>query len=359
MNYVILNGKKSTEITGLLIQSLPPISKPLMRTEIEEIDGRDGDIVTKLGYSAYDKEVTIGLYGDYDIDAVISYFNSEGTVTFSNEITKYYNYEIIEQIDFERLIRFRTATVTFHVQPFKYSTIEESKALVFDNQLLTIDDFTKTTSGVTVASTSGVISVTGTSTSAVEVYMPVNAVTLKSGSYSLNAYATGTSPQSCSIRLIDSSPSQSFGGAYVTLKNNDTVTINATISGTKTYNYLYFYIPSGATMDFTLSVILQSGNQVFTIKNNGNITAKPILTIYGMDDITISLNGQDIFGIELGDEEYITIDTAGMEAYKDGTLKNRLVTGDYDDFALRVGSNTIGWTGTVTQIVIRQYSRWL
>ena len=44
MNYVILNGVKSTTIKGLLIQSLPPISKPLMRTSIEEIDGRDGDI---------------------------------------------------------------------------------------------------------------------------------------------------------------------------------------------------------------------------------------------------------------------------------------------------------------------------
>ena len=71
MNYCILNGKKSTLIKGLLIQSLPPISKPLMRTQIDEIDGRDGDIVTKLGYSAYNKEMSIGLFGDYDIDEVI------------------------------------------------------------------------------------------------------------------------------------------------------------------------------------------------------------------------------------------------------------------------------------------------
>ena len=53
-NYIILNNKDSRDITGLLIQELPPISKPKMRTSVEEIDGRDGDITTKLGYEAYD-----------------------------------------------------------------------------------------------------------------------------------------------------------------------------------------------------------------------------------------------------------------------------------------------------------------
>ena len=126
-NYIILNGNNSNEITGLLIQSLPPITKPLIRTTIEEIDGRDGDIVTNLGYSAYDKEISIGLYGDYDVDEVIKYFhdNQKGQVVFSNEDDKYYNYEIINQIDFERLIRFKTATVTLHCQPFKYDEDEE------------------------------------------------------------------------------------------------------------------------------------------------------------------------------------------------------------------------------------------
>ncbi len=123
-NYIILNGVNSNTITGLLISTLPPITKPKQRTQTEEIDGRDGDIVTKLGYSAYDKEIEIGLYGDYDTDEVISYFNSEGTIVFSNEADKYYNYQILSQIDFNKLIRFKTAKVKLHVQPFKYPLVE-------------------------------------------------------------------------------------------------------------------------------------------------------------------------------------------------------------------------------------------
>lgn len=119
-DYIILNGVNSNTITGLLISTLPPITKPKIRTQTEEIDGRDGDIVTKLGYSAYDKELEIGLYGDFDIDDVIAYFNSEGTVTFSNEPDKFYNYQILDQIDYEKLIRFKKAKVKMHVQPFKY-----------------------------------------------------------------------------------------------------------------------------------------------------------------------------------------------------------------------------------------------
>ena len=125
MAYVIINGVSSKNINGLLIQNLPPISKPKIRTSAEEIDGRDGDVVTTLGYAAYDKTFSIGLRGDYNVDDVISFFNTSGQVTFSNEADKYYNFAIYNQIDFEKLIRFKTANITMHVQPFKYSVDEK------------------------------------------------------------------------------------------------------------------------------------------------------------------------------------------------------------------------------------------
>lgn len=233
MSYIILNGVKSTSIEGLMIQALPSISKPQIRTKIETIDGRDGDLVTKLGYAAYDKQLLIGLYGKYNIDEVIEYFNSEGTVTFSNEDEKYYKYQILEAIDFERLIRFRQATVTLHVQPFKYSLSE--------------------------------------------------------------------------------------GDTEYSLKNNTEILVN----------------------------------------NSGNIFSKPVITLYGSNTCGVYLNGSQVFSIEFGTNDNITIDTEALEAYSGTTLKNRIVTGNYDNFYLPVGPNTIKFTGSVTRCFIKNYSRWI
>lgn len=235
-NYIILNGNNSNDLTGLLISKLPPITKPKQRTQTKEIDGRDGDIVTTLGYGAYDKSIDIGLYGNFNLDDIMTFFNSRGTVTFSNEEDKYYNYQIVDQIDYERLIRFRTAKVKMHVQPFKYSAVE----------------------------------------------------------------------------------------------------------GIRTYNI--------------------TNQDEITINNNGNYTAKPVITIAGSGTINLSVNGYEVLVIELGETaSTITIDTANMEAYNQNTsqLMNRSVTGDYDNLYLNAGKNTISWTGTITQIQIQNYSRWL
>ena len=234
MNNVILNGVNSNTIAGLIIQELPPISKPLMRTEIEEIDGRDGDIITKLGYSAYDKVMRIGLRNDSIINDVIKFFDSEGQVIFSNESDKYYRYKILDQIDFDRLLRYRTADVTFHVQPFKYSATEQT--------------LTKTS------------------------------------------------------------------------------------------------FPA-------------------TVTNSGNTIAMPTLTISGSGTIGIRLAGEWMFTIDMSNISQITIDTEKMEAYSatDGVLLNRRVTGDYTNFRLQVGSNSISktGTGTLSQMQISNYSRWI
>ena len=133
MDYIIINGKKSTTLNGLIITSLPPITKPKIRAKFEEIDGVDGDIISELGYGAYDKSFEIGLSYNYNVDDIIQYFNSSGKITFSNEPEKYYNFTTLNQIDFEKLLRFKKAKVTIHVQPFKYSIVESTKTFEFTN----------------------------------------------------------------------------------------------------------------------------------------------------------------------------------------------------------------------------------
>lgn len=358
MSYIVLNGKNSNLINGLLISSLPPISKPKMRAQYTEIDGRDGDKVTKLGYAAYQKKIEIGLFGRYDVNDVISYFDSEGIVTFSNEPDKYYLYQIIEQIDFERLLRFKKATVTIHVQPFKYSAVE--KLINKDFNLFSAVEYQEEKRGVALSAIGNTITLKGTATEATEFYVPIRAVELDTGFYTLTATASGTAPNQAAIRLIYDSPSNanSFGGkpAYLT---NGSVLIQSEMTAKKSYNYLWFYVLPNVAIDFEVSVSLEYETKSATITNVGNIASKPIITVYGSGTVGITLNGEQIFKIELGDEEYITIDAAQMEAYKNGILKNRLVTGDYENLALKVGKNTLSFSGDVTKFDVVNYSRWI
>lgn len=125
--WVLINDKPSYGVDGLIVTSLPPITKPKMRYSSEEIDGRDGDIITTLGYQAYDKTLRIGLHGGFDIDKVVEFFATSGTITFSNEPDKVYRFQQLENIDFERLVRYRTADIRLHVQPFKTGRLQRPK----------------------------------------------------------------------------------------------------------------------------------------------------------------------------------------------------------------------------------------
>ncbi len=123
--YVIFKGVKSTTIPGLLICELPSISKPQMRTLNTEIDGRDGDITDELGYSSYEKTLSVGLTRNYDVNQIIKYFSGSGTLVLSNEPDKVYYAAVYARIDYERLLKFKTAIVEFHVQPYKYLLNEQ------------------------------------------------------------------------------------------------------------------------------------------------------------------------------------------------------------------------------------------
>ena len=157
MNHIIWNDKDSQDISGLLICELPPISKPQMRVKETVIDGVDGSIIEELGYESYDKTIAVGVKSGADIDEIIEYFTGNGKIVFSNEPNKYYIARIIKGIEYARLLRYRTAKVTFRVQPFKYDNTE----LEIYN-INSVNDMTVTNKGNYIAKP--VITIKGTGT---------------------------------------------------------------------------------------------------------------------------------------------------------------------------------------------------
>lgn len=134
MDNFIFKGKSSEEFSGIVVNSLPPISKPSKRVNKTEIEGRDGDIIEFLGYEAYDKSIEITILEETNIDELINWLNGSGKLILSNEPTKYYNAEIIEQIDFSRLMKYEPIEIKFHIQPYKYLVDEKIVELEIGTQ---------------------------------------------------------------------------------------------------------------------------------------------------------------------------------------------------------------------------------
>lgn len=123
-NYFIFNEIDSRDIPGLIVATLPPISRPPQRVETIEIDGRDGDITIKQGYKAYDKRIGIYLDDLVALDTVMNGIKGEGNLIISSEPDKYYKAKVIDGIDFERFATLRNGDIIFHVQPYKYDVNE-------------------------------------------------------------------------------------------------------------------------------------------------------------------------------------------------------------------------------------------
>lgn len=229
-DYIIFKNIKSNSLEGLMICELPPITKPEMRTSIIEIDGKDGDIIEELGYASYQKTLQIGLTRNFDINQIIKYFSGSGDLVLSNEPDKVYKATIYSKVDYEKLLRFKTAEVEFHVQPYKY--------------------------------------------------------------------------------LLNEAP-------------------------------------------FELNI---TNETELKVSNVGLEKSKPIITLYGEGEVQLSINGSDIFSINI-DDEYVVINSIEEEAYKENVLKNRNMLGEFP--ILEIGINTIKWTGNLNKIIIEPKSRWI
>ena len=262
----------------------------------------------------------------------------------------------------EKLLRFKKAKITMHVQPFKYSLTEDILRFKGAKNLINVPDFKETKNGLTAVVSDNLLNVTGTATSQTSFLIPIEKLNLNAGKYTFYAYVNGTGANNSTASVINDVPTTgtSFGGKPVDIYDNESSSLSANISSLKSYNYFYVNIPSGNITDFYLFFSLnKKDEEEFKITNSGNINSQPVMEIFGIGDITINLNSERMFSINLGLERYITIDAQELEARKGETLKNRLVTGDYDNFKLKPGVNVINYTGMVYHINFKNYSRWL
>lgn len=101
-----------------------------------------------------------------------------------------------------------------------------------------------------------------------------------------------------------------------------------------------------------------SAQQSMIVENSGNYTSKPIITIIGEGIVELNVNGNTICQYTFPEgENSVVIDSEKQDAYWNDTLKNRHMLGDFPIF--KKGSNVISWSGSVDEISIKRYSRWL
>lgn len=92
-----------------------------------------------------------------------------------------------------------------------------------------------------------------------------------------------------------------------------------------------------------------------TLINTGTVPSDPIIKVYGTGSINLTINGKIINLTNVS--SYVTVDSELVDCYKDTTLKNNDMTGDFPE--LIPGTNNISWTGTVTKIEITPNWRYL
>jgi len=157
MSYFIFKEIQSDDM-GIIVQNLPPITKPPKRYNINEVDGSSKSKIDVLGYKAYEINIPIGFKGA-DIQNVDDWLDGSGRLVLSNEPEKYYDAYILNQVDYEKAIRFRTANVPFFVQPYKHSTEDEettSRTLINQGNTECLPLITITGSGQIIVNINGI-----------------------------------------------------------------------------------------------------------------------------------------------------------------------------------------------------------
>lgn len=387
MNYIIWKGKHSRDIKGLIISELPPITKPKMRVNETVIDGVDGSIVEELGYEPYDKPLIIGLTKDAKIDEVIEFFSGSGEVLFSNEAGKYYRATIIGQIDYARLVRFRTATVVFRVQPFKYEYQERKSNLWLNERgaknLFNPLDPTSVNVDMWLFGNS-ILSMTTMEDGTYEQKQTL-IYNIEAEKGDLIFFTSVLMDETCYFVIQEYTDAfiqvQQVSGTYIDGINPTTRVLEKKDANNKVRLVLYtdFNVPTGERQARYKEPILTINNgntkyepytpnelmnetveviKSYEVTNDGNYFSMPVVDIIGSGEVEVALNGNTLFRYTFPEgEDRVIIDSQKQDAYLGNVLKNRNMVGEFP--VLQIGKNTFSWEGSVTKFGVSSKSRWL
>jgi len=120
MSSITFNGSTDTT-NNVITESVAWLKKPAKRFIRSVIEGKDGETSTETGYDALIIPAVVGLKSTASVDTVIAWLNGTGVLICSEDPLKYRNAKILEQIDYDKLVRYRKAKVNFKCDdPYRY-----------------------------------------------------------------------------------------------------------------------------------------------------------------------------------------------------------------------------------------------
>ena len=136
-NFIIFRGFNTKGI--FLIEELPIAPSAKEKKTLIEIDGRHGFLTdNQEAYQSIEISVELKLYNKNDIQKVRNVFRGSGNLILSNQEDRYYKATVINQVEFERVIRENhSVVVTFKLQPHAYELKDNTITLTTSPYTLT------------------------------------------------------------------------------------------------------------------------------------------------------------------------------------------------------------------------------
>jgi len=137
--YFIYNGISSKDM-GVILKGLPPITKPKRKIEAVVVPGRNGNLYIDEGcYEPIGITLECALKRNTDPRTITKWLQEFGTITFSDELDKFYKATIVNSIPLSRVFKvYREFIIQLELQPIALSN-QEYIYECSDNEIHTLE----------------------------------------------------------------------------------------------------------------------------------------------------------------------------------------------------------------------------